>query len=214
MSNGSDKESSFTGRELEREEGGALSVQLLHPSLPPPSPPISLPEQATGSRILDKRLNPNAPDFVPSYKVGLLATKLYDDLSPYTRWSTASTEDIPYGPRFEAIWRERSIQPQPISTCEDVEEEDPIVCPLEDDEQQAMNIGAESYEPKPKRLIQPADVFGIVESVQAQYQLPQQQLLLRLQQDPLAQEGRVMRKNFQTRRSVKSSRCWDACQLM
>ncbi|XP_030383299.1 uncharacterized protein LOC115630783 [Scaptodrosophila lebanonensis] len=64
----------------------------------------------SSSQSLDKRLNPDAPEFVPGLAATLLANKLFDELSetmaPYTKWSNAANEDVSYGPRYDAIWRE------------------------------------------------------------------------------------------------------------
>ncbi|XP_017060854.1 uncharacterized protein LOC108101142 [Drosophila ficusphila] len=138
--------------EFAREVGGAQSL----PSAPPPTlgatPPCSLAQMTAGSRTLDRRLNPNAPVFVPDFKASQVAQKLFDQLSPYTRWSTASSEDLSYGPRYDSIWREASVQDPPVHPHPrfdyslDPDEEE--VVELEFDEHQAMNIGAESYDPK------------------------------------------------------------------
>ncbi|XP_023176939.1 uncharacterized protein LOC111603535 isoform X2 [Drosophila hydei] len=66
----------------------------------------------SGTRTLDKRLNPEAPDFVPGVRNGLLATKIVEELVNYTRWSNAAGEDISYGPRYDGIWSESCIQAQ------------------------------------------------------------------------------------------------------
>ncbi|XP_016982912.1 uncharacterized protein LOC108047307 [Drosophila rhopaloa] len=134
-----------------REVGGAHST----PGAPPPTPatpPRPLPEMTVGSRTLDRRLNPNAPVFVPDFKASQVAKNLFDELSPYTRWSTASSEDISFGPRYESIWREVSLQklhqrlPNPrFDYSLDPGEDE--VGELEFDQHQAMNIGAESYDP-------------------------------------------------------------------
>ncbi|EDX05289.1 uncharacterized protein LOC6732585 [Drosophila simulans] len=132
--------------ELAGEVGDAHSTPG---SCPPPAtadtPPVA-------SRSLDRRLNPNAPVFVPDFKASQVAKKLFDELSTYTRWSTASSEDICYAPRYESIWRESSIQrqqvlPHPgyVYSLDPGEDE---VVELEFDEVQAMNIGAEAYDPK------------------------------------------------------------------
>ncbi|EDW71218.1 uncharacterized protein [Drosophila virilis] len=66
----------------------------------------------SGSRTLDKRLNPEAPDFVPGVTNRLLAAKIVDELVGYTRWSNAAGEDISYGARYDGIWSESCIQSQ------------------------------------------------------------------------------------------------------
>ncbi|XP_016963335.1 uncharacterized protein LOC108033503 isoform X2 [Drosophila biarmipes] len=149
-----------------REVGGAHST----PDAPLPMHGASPPNV---SRPLDRRLNPNAPVFVPDFKASQVAKKLFDDLSPYTRWSTASSEDISYGPRYESIWREASLQqqqrlPSPgFNYCLDPHEDE--VGELEFDEVQAMNIGAESYDPKDRstaisQAMNTAEVVGDVQS--------------------------------------------------
>lgn len=76
------KDKGNNGDDLERKEGGAEippPAELALPQ-PPPSPQHCPPkEHAAGSRSLDRRLNPNAPEFVPEFKAELLATKLYED---------------------------------------------------------------------------------------------------------------------------------------
>ncbi|XP_016932318.3 uncharacterized protein [Drosophila suzukii] len=127
-----------------REVGGAHST----PDAPLPILGATPPE---ASRTLDRRLNPNAPEFVPDFKASQVAKKLFDDLSPYTRWSTASSEDISYGPRYESIWREATLQQQLRLPNPDfnysLDPSEYEVGELEFDEVQAMNIGAESYDP-------------------------------------------------------------------
>ncbi|EDW90199.1 uncharacterized protein LOC6529485 [Drosophila yakuba] len=131
---------------LARELGDAHSTPGTYPS------PTSGATPPVVSRTLDRRLNPNAPVFVPDFKASQVAKKLFDELSSYTRWSTASSEDISYGPRYESIWREVSLQqqqrlPNPgFDYSLDPGEDE--VGELEFDEVQAMNIGAESYDPK------------------------------------------------------------------
>ncbi|XP_039481882.1 uncharacterized protein LOC120445500 [Drosophila santomea] len=131
---------------LARELGDAPSTPGTYP------PPTSGATPPVVSRTLDRRLNPNAPVFVPDFKASQVAKKLFDELSSYTRWSTASSEDISYGPRYESIWREVSLQqqqrlPNPgFGYSLDPGEDE--VGELEFDEVQAMNIGAESYDPK------------------------------------------------------------------
>ncbi|XP_064537298.1 uncharacterized protein LOC135427657 [Drosophila montana] len=66
----------------------------------------------SGSRTLDKRLNPEAPDFVPGVTNRLLAAKIVDELVGYTRWSNAAGEDISYGARYDGIWSESCIHSQ------------------------------------------------------------------------------------------------------
>lgn len=88
MSNGGDR-NSFN--ELEREVGGAESPPPAELPRPPPhsrrlatdqevvSAALTPPAAGSRSRTLDTRLNPNAPIFVPTFKVDLMAGKLYND---------------------------------------------------------------------------------------------------------------------------------------
>lgn len=88
MSNGDDP-NSFN--ELDREVGGAESPPPAELPRPPPhsrhlaadqeavSAALTSPDAGSHSRTLDTRLNPNAPIFVPTFKVDLLASKLYND---------------------------------------------------------------------------------------------------------------------------------------
>ncbi|XP_043864856.1 uncharacterized protein LOC6586849 isoform X2 [Drosophila mojavensis] len=69
----------------------------------------------SGSRTLDKRLNPEAPDFVPGVRNGLLAAKIVEDLANYTRWSNAAGEDVSYGPRYDGIWSESCLQAKALA---------------------------------------------------------------------------------------------------
>ncbi|KAH8305485.1 hypothetical protein KR018_010863, partial [Drosophila ironensis] len=147
---------------------------------------------------LDRRLNPNAAVFVPSLKVDRLATKIYEDLAPYTRWSTASTEEVSYGHRFEAIWRESCLRhQQDMGTDNEI---DGILQLLEEDEQQAMNIGAESYDPK-DRTLKRTNILDVIGGGQAQQ--PQQQEVLSAEGD--GQEQRATRRG---------GKCCDSCLLM
>ncbi|KAL7725723.1 hypothetical protein ACLKA6_018554 [Drosophila palustris] len=66
--------------------------------------PSMLPS-GSGSRTLDNRLNPDAPDFVPGVSNRLLASKIVE-LTSYPRWSNASGDIGSYGPRYDGIWRE------------------------------------------------------------------------------------------------------------
>ncbi|XP_017134083.1 uncharacterized protein LOC108150436 [Drosophila elegans] len=135
-----------------RELGGAHST----PAAPPPTladtpPTRPLPATTAGSRTLDHRLNPNAPVFVPDFQASQVAKKLFDDFSPYTRWSTASSENFSYGPRYDSIWRE--VSPQQQRRVPDprfdysLDPGENEVGELEFDQHQAMNIGAEAYDP-------------------------------------------------------------------
>ncbi|KAH8282160.1 hypothetical protein KR054_005840, partial [Drosophila jambulina] len=154
---------------------------------------------------LDKRLNPNAPVFVPQFKAELLAAKLYDSLGPYTRWSTASSEDISYGPRLDSIWREFSVeQMRPIGPPCPADPYEEMV-DLELDEHQAMNIGAESYDPKLSRsptnpmAHSDVEVVDIVGDVQPQLQQSQDQMP--------AEEQNDSGKDFQPRNPRPGRRC-------
>ncbi|KAH8366501.1 hypothetical protein KR084_012440 [Drosophila pseudotakahashii] len=179
-----------------REVGGAHST----PEAQQPTPGATPPDV---SRMLDRRLNPNAPVFVPDFKASQVAKKLFDDLSPYTRWSTASSEDISYGPRYESIWCEVSLQQQQLlpnpgfDYCLDPGEDE--VGELEFDEVQAMNIGAESYDPKERStsISLAMDVPEIVGDVQSQL-------------EESLDEGRSNR--FQNRHSSRPAR--RCCLLM
>ncbi|KAH8308251.1 hypothetical protein KR059_009078 [Drosophila kikkawai] len=144
--NDTDSNSNNKADDIERNVGGAETP--LPAELVPPPPPIT---PQPSPRSLDKRLNPNAPVFIPQCKAEVLAAKLFDSLGPYTRWSTASSEDISYGPRFDSIWREFSVeQLHSIDPVFDGDSNEEMV-DLELDEHQAMNIGAESYDPKLSR---------------------------------------------------------------
>ncbi|KAH8376569.1 hypothetical protein KR093_000125 [Drosophila rubida] len=68
----------------------------------------------SGSRTLDRRLNPDAPDFVPGLGAAtrLLAVKIVNELSDYPRWSNAASELDTYGPRYDSIWRESCLRAQ------------------------------------------------------------------------------------------------------
>ncbi|KAH8246333.1 hypothetical protein KR038_000747 [Drosophila bunnanda] len=198
--------------DLERKVGGAEIQPTAEQALPPPPPtpkPCPAIERATSS--LDTRLNPNAPVFVPQFKAELLAAKLYDRLGPYTRWSTASSEDISYGPRLDSIWREFSVeQVRPISPHVEVE---PYQVDLELDEVQAMNVGAESYDPKlSKSESNPiaqseVKVIDIVGDVQPEVQPEVQQS----QDQTPAEEKNDSGKGFQPRYPRAGRRC---CVLM
>ncbi|XP_030240583.1 uncharacterized protein LOC115562722 isoform X2 [Drosophila navojoa] len=72
----------------------------------------------SGSRTLDKRLNPEAPDFVPGVRNGLLAAKIVEDLANYTRWSSAAGEDVSYGPRYDGIWSESRLQAKTLAEAQ------------------------------------------------------------------------------------------------
>ncbi|KAH8323518.1 hypothetical protein KR067_012544, partial [Drosophila pandora] len=147
------------------------------------------PAAGSRSRTLDTRLNPNAPIFVPTFKVDLMAGKLYNDLAPYTRWSTASSEDLSYGPRFESIWRESSLMHQDMVIGDEEEE---ILQLLEEDEQQAMNVGAESYDPKQRRVtLTQTNILDVVGGLQPQ--LPESQQQLDLLAEERSGEGRSSR---------------------
>ncbi|EDW75475.1 uncharacterized protein Dwil_GK23877 [Drosophila willistoni] len=63
--------------------------------------------QPCGSQTLDKRLNPNAPAFVPGLTASILANKIIEELPPYCIWSRASTpENDSFGVPYDRIWRE------------------------------------------------------------------------------------------------------------
>ncbi|XP_070133739.1 uncharacterized protein [Drosophila bipectinata] len=212
MSNQGDRKSC---NEIEREVGGAESPPPSDLPRPPhhshclaqdqeavsaalASSPIASP---TASRTLDTRLNPNAPVFVPTFKADLIACKLFNDLAPYTRWSTASSEDLSYGPRFESIWRESSLMRQEMILGNGEEE---ILQLLEEDEQQAMNVGAESYDPKLRRItLTQSNILDIVGGLQPEQQQPQQQ------QDLLPGE-----RSEEGRSSRSWAGCCSACLLM
>ncbi|EDV30952.1 uncharacterized protein Dana_GF14782 [Drosophila ananassae] len=210
MSNGGDR-NSFN--ELEREVGGAESPPPAELPRPPPhsrrlatdqevvSAALTPPAAGSRSRTLDTRLNPNAPIFVPTFKVDLMAGKLYNDLAPYTRWSTASSEDLSYGPRFESIWRESSLMHQDMVMGDEEEE---ILQLLEEDEQQAMNVGAESYDPKQRRItLTQTNILDVVGGLPPQLPESQQQL------DLLAEE-----RSGEGRASRSGGGCCAACLLM
>nr|XP_043069829.1 uncharacterized protein LOC108132266 [Drosophila bipectinata] len=231
MSNQGDRKSC---NEIEREVGGAESPPPSDLPRPPhhshclaqdqeavsaalASSPIASP---TASRTLDTRLNPNAPVFVPTFKADLIACKLFNDceyrlpwtlagdtsfphppVAPYTRWSTASSEDLSYGPRFESIWRESSLMRQEMILGNGEEE---ILQLLEEDEQQAMNVGAESYDPKLRRItLTQSNILDIVGGLQPEQQQPQQQ------QDLLPGE-----RSEEGRSSRSWAGCCSACLLM
>ncbi|KAH8324188.1 hypothetical protein KR074_001205 [Drosophila pseudoananassae] len=210
MPNGSDHNSC---NEIEREVGGAESPPPSDLSRPPHhshcldedpeavSAALASSPTASRSRTLDTRLNPNAPVFVPTFKADLIACKLYNDLAPYTRWSTASSEDLSYGPRFESIWRESSLMRQDMILGNGEEE---ILQLLEEDEQQAMNVGAESYDPKLRRItLTQTNILDIVGGLQTEQQQPQQQ------QDLLPGE-----RSGEDRSSRSGTGCCSACLLM
>ncbi|XP_017086581.2 LOW QUALITY PROTEIN: uncharacterized protein LOC108118415 [Drosophila eugracilis] len=172
-----------------REVGGAQ----LTPGIPQP----------TSGASPSHRLNPNAPVFVPDFQTRQVAKKLFDDLSPYTRWSTASSDETSYGPRYESIWREVTFQdhqrlPNPRFDYS-LNPSENEVGELEFDEVQAMNIGAESYDP-PARcsvITMSLDANDIVGDLQS----PMEESL---------DEGKS--NGFQIRRSFKPNR--RCCLLM
>ncbi|KAH8249428.1 hypothetical protein KR032_009558, partial [Drosophila birchii] len=157
------------------------------------------------SSSLDTRLNPNAPVFIPQFKAELLAAKLYDSLGPYTRWSAASSEDLSYGPRLDSIWREFTVEqlrPTAPHLNDDTYED---MVDLELDELQAINVGAESYDPKLSRSatnpmahseVEDIDVVGDAE--------PQCQ---QLQDQTSAEEQNDSGKDYQPRYPRTGRRC-------
>ncbi|EDV54870.1 uncharacterized protein LOC6549568 [Drosophila erecta] len=184
-----------------REVGDAPSTPGAYPPpIPGATPPLV-------GRTLDRRLNPNAPEFVPDFKASQVAKKLFNELSSYTRWSTASSEDISYGPRYESIWREASLKqqhqqhqqhlpnPGQLQFNYDLYPGEEDVGELEFDEVQAMNIGAESYDPK-LRSTAVSQAMVVPETVGDV-------------EEPLDEEKR---NGFQNRHSARPTR--RCCQLM
>ncbi|XP_034472811.1 uncharacterized protein LOC117780407 [Drosophila innubila] len=99
--------------------------------------------QPGGSRTLDNRLNPDAPDFVPGVTTRLLAVKIVDELSSYPRWSNASSDIASYGPRYDSIWREScprtQLQVQNESAIEPVMQQLPNVIEIVGDVEPSLN---------------------------------------------------------------------------